>query len=92
MQKYKIIIVVLVAIVTFATVAYLTRLFRKTGVPFYRHNEVYEIIKSSETEFDDSIRNYTQPFKKYGLIEDDDELNHPYIDPLGIVNTDSASN
>ena len=88
MQKVKVIVVVIAAIIVFAIVAYLTRLGKKTGVPFYRHNEVYEIIKSNDSiEDDDSSRNYTKPFRKYSLIDNEDELNQNYVDPLGIADS-----
>lgn len=80
MQK---IIVAIFAVATILIVSYLTYLYKSTGVPFYRHNDVYNILQT-DTTYDDTNqeRNYTEPFKKYSLIEDEDELNRSYVDPL----------
>lgn len=81
---HKIILFICIVVTTFI-VAYNTYINRTTGVPVSRHNEVYEII-NSDTFNDPSHqeKNYTQPFKKYSLIDDDDELNRSYVEPIQI--------
>lgn len=89
-QKYFLIVFTLI---TTATVAYLTYIYRSTGVPFYRHNEVYDIVRSDTLSTDDpSIKNYTEPFKKYSLI-DEEELNFTYSDTFefDIINQNNRS-
>lgn len=76
------VIVIIFTLATILIVGYLTYLYRSTGVPFYRHNDVYQILNSdNNTDSVDLQKNYTEPFKKYSLIEDEDELNRSYVDP-----------
>lgn len=76
------ILLIICTIATILIVGYLTYIYRSTGVPFYRHNDVYEILKTdSSSEKLDLNNNYTEPFKKYSLIDDEDELNRSYIAP-----------
>lgn len=83
MQRQKYLLITF-SILTALVVAYLTYIYRSTGVPFYRHNEVYQILQSDTIQGNDNqIRNYTQPFKKYSLIDDEDELNFSYPDSPG---------
>lgn len=74
-------------LVIVSTVIYLTYLYRSTGVPFYRHNETYRILQSdtlSQTPNSNENKNYTQPFKKYSLIGDEEELQLNYPDTFAI--------
>lgn len=80
---YRKIIFILFSTAIVCIVGYLTYIYKSTGVPFYRHNEVYEIVHSdSSNGKEETIRNYTEPLKKYSLIDDEDELNRNYTSPL----------
>ncbi len=71
----KIILFILAVILIAVAVGYLTHLNRSTGVPFYRHNETYRILQSDTLSQQENVeKNYTQPFKKYSLIDDEGEL------------------
>ncbi len=79
-QKY---FLIAFSIFTAVVVAYLTYIYKTTGVPFYRHNETYRIIHSDTISTQKNTeRNYTEPFKKYSLIDDEDELNFPHSDSI----------
>lgn len=88
-QKY---LLLAFSVITILVVAYLTYIYRSTGVPFYRHNEVYDILQSDTfPETDTQIRNYTVPFKKYSLIGDEDELNFSYTDTMDFPSLDTEN-
>lgn len=84
MKKGPILIIAIILIATI--VVYLTHLNRSTGVPIHRHNEIYNILKSDTLSTNiDGPKNYTQPFKKYSLIDDEDEINVSLPDSLSII-------
>ncbi|MCO5233086.1 MAG: hypothetical protein LC105_03655 [Chitinophagales bacterium] len=69
MKNYKSLIVGFFLIAIIFIIGYLTYIYRTTGVPFYRHDAVYEIIQSDSNIHTDTLnKNYTEPFKKYGII------------------------
>lgn len=52
---------------------YLTHINKSTGVPFYRHNDVYQIVQSDTISKGSNLdKNYTEPYKKYNTIGVDD--------------------
>ncbi|MCO5231199.1 MAG: hypothetical protein M9958_08590 [Chitinophagales bacterium] len=69
MKNYKFALVLISLVVIIFVIGYLTYIFKKTGVPIHRHDEIYQIIQSQSTTSHDSLtKNYTEPFKKYGII------------------------
>lgn len=62
---------------------YLTLVYKTTGVPFHRHNDVYEIIQSDSTTSETNLeKNYTEPYKKYSVIGTDELEEDDYKDSV----------
>lgn len=78
-QKY---FLIAFSVFTAIVVAYLTYIYKTTGVPFYRHNETYRIVHSDTLPSNENMeKNYTEPFKKYSLI-DEEELSFSHHDTI----------
>src|SRR5690554_7424217 len=68
-------LIIAVILIATAIVGYLTHINKSTGVPIHRHNEVYNILKDDTIPPNTEVsKNYTQPFKKYSLIENEEEI------------------
>ncbi len=82
MKKYTLIIAI-VSIVLIVVLGYLTFLYKTTGVPFYRHNDVYQIVQSDSIKKETNLeKNYTEPYKKYNTIGVDELEKDDYKDSV----------
>lgn len=82
MKKHTLIISI-VLIVLIGILGYLTHIYKTTGVPFYRHNDVYEIVQSdTSTGKNEYEKNYTEPYKKYSIIGVDELEIDDYNDSI----------
>ena len=89
MKKHSLLISITL-IVLIVVLGYLTHLNKTSGVPFYRHNDVYEILKSdSISTNNDFEKNYTEPQKKYSIIGVDDLGMDNYKDSIVISKKDN---
>jgi hypothetical protein len=82
MKRYTLIISI-VFIVLIGILGYLTHIYKSTGVPFYRHNDVYEIVQMDTIIKGNGFeKNYTEPYKKYSIIGVDELEIDDYKDSI----------
>lgn len=82
MKRYTLIISI-VFIVLIGILGYLTHIYKSTGVPFYRHNDVYEIVQTDTIIKGNGFeKNYTEPYKKYSIIGVDELEIDDYKDSI----------
>jgi hypothetical protein len=82
MKRYTLIIsIVFIALI--GILGYLTHIYKSTGVPFYRHNDVYEIVQTDTIIKGNGLdKNYTEPYKKYSIIGVDELEIDDYKDSI----------